>query len=150
MVANGLAPHVSDACRLASIAGLQEIVARGTVLLDDANLILHEYLGNLRVGGQPGVGDRFFKWLWDNQGYPDKCQKIEIHPIVDPKVFDEFPDDPELAAFDPADRKFVAVALASTLNPPILNSSDSDWWIFGEALARNGIDVRNLCPDLID
>lgn len=60
--------------------------------------------------------------------------------------FPNFPADPELQNFDRSDRKFVAVALASGENPPIVNATDTDWWIFREALNRNGIQIAFLCP----
>lgn len=149
VVANGATPHVSDECRLACVNALGQIRESGKVLIDDMGLVLREYLGNLHVHGQPGVGDRFFKWLWDNQGQPELCHQVSIRPCPAPRGFEEFPDDAELDGFDQSDRKFVAIALASALNPSILNASDSDWWIFGAALARNGIHIVNLCPDLI-
>lgn len=149
VVANGATPHVSAACRLACVESLQYIVDNGRVLIDEFGFVLQEYFVNLHHYGQPGVGDRFFKWLWDNQGFPEKCQRVLIRPAAAPQGFEEFPNDPDLGGFDQADRKFVAIALASGLNPPILNAADSDWWIFSLALERNGIQVRNLCPDLI-
>ncbi|HSU82609.1 MAG TPA: hypothetical protein VLR69_09330, partial [Thermoanaerobaculia bacterium] len=57
--------------------------------------------------------------------------------------------DPDLAAFDPSDRKFVAVAVASGEQPEILNASDTDWWHHREALSRHGVEVRFLCPQLM-
>ena len=64
-------------------------------------------------------------------------------------AYREFPDDGELAGFDLADRKFVAVARAAGTHPPILNASDTDWWNDREALARNGVRVEFLCPELM-
>jgi hypothetical protein len=46
---------------------------------------------------------------------------------VDPSNFEQFPDVPELAGFDPSDRKCVAVAFASQHRPEILNAIDTDW-----------------------
>ncbi len=96
------------------------------------------------------MGDAFFKWLWNNQVNPACCRQIKIVP--DPlgdRVFEEFPDDPDLAGFDRSDRKFVAVALASEESPPILNASDTDWWEVRDALARHGVYPRFLCPELM-
>ncbi len=62
----------------------------------------------------------------------------------------DFPDDPDLAGFDLNDRKFVAVALASKLDPEILNASDTDWWIHRESLERNRVRIRFLCPQLMN
>ena len=88
----------------------------------------------------------FFKWLWDNQANPKHCQKVPITP--DPnREFAEFPDDPDLSGFDRKDRKFVAVALASGLDPEVLNATDKGWYYYSAALKRNGVRVQFLCPD---
>jgi hypothetical protein len=60
--------------------------------------------------------------------------------------FAEFPKDAELQSFHRDDRKYVAVALASRTTPAVLNAVDQDWWQHREALARNGVRVRFLCP----
>jgi hypothetical protein len=60
-------------------------------------------------------------------------------------MFAEFPDDLALLAFAPSDKKFVAVALASRTNPPILNATDSDWRLFEQALQKHGVQVEQLC-----
>jgi len=54
-----------------------------------------------------------------------------------------------LARFDRSDRKFVAVALASQLNPNVLNATDTDWWHYRECLAKHGVRVVFLCSDLM-
>ena len=71
-----------------------------------------------------------------------------INPLKD-SSFVEFPDDPELEKFDQSDRKFVAVALATPDQPPIVNAVDSDWLEFYEPLVKNGIKIQFLCPDVV-
>lgn len=143
VVANGSTPHVSDQCRETCIDLLDRVRVGNTVLVDSSDEIMQQYLGNLSVVGQPGVGDAFFKWLWDNQGYAELLTRIDVHPAPPPQWFVEFPADPRLAGFDASDRVFVAVALASTWNPIIFNASDSDWWIYVVALEDCGIQVEN-------
>jgi hypothetical protein len=63
--------------------------------------------------------------------------------------YEEFPDDPELARFDRSDRKFVAVTLASRLDPDVLNATDTDWWHYRECLKKYGVRVVFLCPNLM-
>jgi hypothetical protein len=102
----------------------------------------------LSLSGQPGMGDAFFKWVFQNQANSQVCETVEIHPRKGSDTdFEEFPKDPALAGFDPSDRKFVAVARTSARRPPILNAVDSDWWDFREPLRRNGVEVRFLCPE---
>ena len=148
VVANGKAPQAGGKCVETCITTLVEIRDRHRVLLDEQGLILDEYRRRLSPSGQPGPGDAFFKWLWDNQGHLDHCRQVAITPMDG--GFEEFPDDPDLARFDPADRKFVAVATASEERPPILNASDTDWWDHRIALNRHGVEIRFLCPELME
>jgi hypothetical protein len=143
VVANGKSDQAKERCVLACIAALEQ-VHDGTLVLDDRQLILKEYMRKLRMSGQPGPGDAFLKWAWSVQATP-KCERVAITPAGN--SFREFPDDPELAGFHDDDRKFVAVALGSSANPEVLNAVDADWWRFREALKRNGVRVRFLCPE---
>jgi hypothetical protein len=147
VVANGRTPQAGPACVLACIDALDDLRLHNRVVLDSLGRILQEYRNNLSASGQPGVGDAFFKWVWQNQANTTHCETVEIHPRRNGEDYEEFPDDPELARFDRSDRKFVAVALASRLNPPIYNAVDSDWWDFRDALAAHGVTVRFLCPN---
>lgn len=150
VVANGKTSQAGHQCILACIEALETAKGNQRVLLDSIGLILDEYRRNLSPSGQPGLGDAFFKWLWDNQANTDHCGRIGITPSdTDNSSFAEFPNYPELASFDQDDRKFVAVALASGKNPPILNASDTDWWNHREVLKHHGVGVRFLCPELM-
>ena len=149
VVANGSHVPASVQCVTACIDAL--LAAQGgIVLVDDTYQIFDEYRRHLSHSGQPGVGDAFFRWLWNNQANPASCRQVPITPS-DPgrRVFEEFPDDPALAEFDRKDRKLVAVALASGEYPWILNATDSDWRDFSKALKTHGIRTRFLCPDLL-
>jgi len=149
VVANGKHERAGPECVAACISALIQ-ARRKLLLLDDRGFILAEYRRHLAHRGQPGVGDAFYKWLWDNQANPARCRIVVINPIGESETdFAEYPADPELAAFDPSDRKYVAVASASGLEPDILNASDTDWWSFREALMRHGINVKFLCPELM-
>ena len=147
VVANGKHEEASDDCVLCCIEALLQ-ARQDKVLVDDAGQIFGEYQKHLSHAGQPGVGDAFFKWLWNNQANPKHCRQVAIIPDGSAgRVFAEFPDDPELRAFDRDDRKFVAVAIASGETPEVLNAVDTDWWHFQVALVRHGIRIRFLCPD---
>ena len=149
VVANGKTPQAGDGCVVACIEKLLEMRERHRLLLDEQGEILEEYRRHLSPSGQPGPGDAFFKWLWSNQVNPEHCRQVPITPAGGGRGFAEFPDDPELAGFDRADRKFVAVAVGSGEPAPILNASDSDWWIHRTALHRHGVEIRFLCPELM-
>lgn len=147
ITANGHATHTDLDCQEACLKKLIDIQRQGRVLVDAIGFIFKEYRQNLSHAGQPGVGDSFFKWLWDNQGQEALCTLVRIElEDESEQVFPNFPADPALQTFDRSDRKFVAVALASGENPPIMNATDTDWWHFREALKRNGVEVEFLCP----
>ncbi len=150
IVANGKAPHVGTECVQTSIEALLAIRERHRLLLDDQGLILDEYRKHLSPSGQPGPGDAFYKWLWNNQGNLRHCRQVHVTPLRSRRGFAQFPDDSNLATFDPSDRKFVAVAISSQERPPIMNASDTDWWDHREALRRHGIEIQFLCPELMN
>jgi hypothetical protein len=148
MVASRLTPQADDQCINACIGRLAAIKSTGGLLVDDLGLVLQEYTRNLGHSGQPGAGHAFAKWAHDHQAIPEKVKRVAVTQRADDgwRRFNEFPDEPNLAAFDRSDQKFVAVALASGENPPILNAVDSDWWNHRTALNAVGVNVEFLCP----
>jgi hypothetical protein len=120
----------------------------GRIALDAGRIIIRQYMSHLSASGQPGVGDKFLKWVLTHQANPIRCVQVPVTPKGgDPPSFEEFPDHPDLARFDVSDRVFVAVSAAHTEKPPVLEASDSKWWGWRDALARCGICVSFLCPD---
>ncbi len=154
IVANGASPQADTACVLACIRGLREVY-ENMIAIDDGDRILSEYRSHLSMSGQPGVGDEFMYWLHQNQFTENVSERVAIKP--DPEWgYEEFPYDDSLGRvtdprrFDPSDRKYVAVALASTNHPRILNAVDSDWREFTQELSMHGINVTQLCPRCIN
>lgn len=146
VVANGRHPRASPECVQQCIRRLEGIRRRERVAIDDGWRILGEYRKNLSESGQPGVGDRFFKWLLQNHTNHQRCVKVILTPIDEvAQIYVEFPSSPELAGFDPSDRKFVAVANAHPVKPRILQAVDSKWREFEGALVAVGIHVDFLC-----
>lgn len=143
VVANGGQNQASEECQLACVNALLQ-ARRGRVLIDSLGLILKEYGDNVCFYQPPLAGSEFYRWLCNHLGQ-ESCRAVDITPTGD--SFAEFPDDPDLAGFDRSDHKFVAVARASGLAPPILNSVDTDWWIHRQALDRNDIHIEFLCPE---
>ena len=152
VAANGRnCPQVTPQCRLISSQYLHNFQKQGIIVIDNRWLILNEYKNNVNEKGQPGIGDEFLLWVLRNQANIKHCEKVTIHsiPSQDKNEFEEFPSDPELEKFDRSDRKFVAVALASSDPPPIVISVDSDWLECYEPLVKNGIKIQFLCPDVV-
>ena len=145
-VANEAAPQADPACVRACIDGLEAIKNHGRIVIDRAGLIFAEYQKHCSFSGQPGIGDDFFRWLFDNQAVFEHCEQVDLTPLPGrPNDFAEFPDDPALATFDRSDRKFVAIVRASPSHPVILNAVDSDWRDHRESLQRHGVFVEELC-----
>ena len=148
IVANGQAEQAGPQCQRNCISALRQMRQDNIILLDAGRLIIEEYRHNLNLSGQPGAGDAFFRWLWQNQANHRRCRTIEITPHSE-RGFAEFPVDDALAGFDPSDRKFAAVALASGASSPVWNASDTDWWQHRDALKKHGVAVHFICPELM-
>ncbi len=153
IVANGESPQADEACELACIQALHKLKA-GITVIDDEDLIMGEYRRNLAMSGRPGVGDEFMYWLYQNQFTKSVTERVVIKP--DPTWgHEEFPHDASLGRitdpqrFDPSDRKYVAVALASANHPAILNAVDSDYLHFEKALQNAGVVVHQLCSSCL-
>ena len=136
---------VSDDCVLACIEAVEHIIRKRGLVIDAGDEIFDEYRQQLSMKGQPGVGDRFMKWVHDHRWNADKVTQVRITRNGD--SYDEFPYHVGLRNFDRSDRKFVAVANAHSEKPPIVQATDSKWWGWKNALAGVGITVHFLCPD---
>lgn len=147
LVANGAANQAGPQCIQNSINALLQ-ARTAIVVIDDGMRILSEYLMAVGLQGHPGVGHAFVKWVFDNQAVDTQVERVQLTEVP-PKSsqFAEFPNDPALQNFDVSDRKFAAAAAASIHRPEILNAVDSDWWIYENPLARNGLRVVFLCPE---
>lgn len=149
VVANGKSTQASPNCVKECLHRIGRIIqGQDRLVLDNHWRILREYQSNLSPSGQPGIGDAFLKWVLTNQANRKKCECIHITNIDSGEDdFVEFPIDPDLKNFDRSDRKFVAVALAHKRHPVILQAVDTDWWVARQALQRNGVRVKFLCPE---
>ena len=135
-------------CVAACVEAISQVRNNMTVVIDAGNEIFDEYVNNLDLSGQNGVGNAFLKWVHDNLwGWPEE-NRVVIHPDGNGS-YREFPTHGGLVDFDPSDRKFIAVANAHIEKPPILQATDSKWWGWREALAESGVRVEFLCPQYV-
>ena len=141
IVANGRDIHVDMRCQAACVGWLEHLVKGGVVAIDAAGEILEEY-GRYRGRiGSPGVGDAFFKHLFDNQYDDARVRRVRVTPTDDDgRGFEELPEN----QFDRSDRKFLAVAL--TEGATVLNAADSDWAEHQGLMERIEVDVVEVCP----
>lgn len=104
----------SYACASACTQELIALRNSGTLILDNHGLIISEYRNYLNYRGQPGAGDAFLRWFFNNRGKPDLCKEVVITTMNHEwRQFEEFPNDDRLSKFDKADQKFVATAIAA-------------------------------------
>ena len=142
VVANGRDTQASVECQRAAVRVVIRVQESNALILDANREILDEYGRNCSHSGQPGVGDEFFRWAFDNQA--GLCSvALSKNPE---RGFDEFPDDPALKGFDRDDRVFVAVSVASSIPSRIVNAVDSDYSHYRDSLRNAGVDVEELCP----
>ncbi|MBF0213217.1 MAG: hypothetical protein HQM00_06595 [Magnetococcales bacterium] len=142
------APTIPDElfdCVEACVDAVEHIVKHGGLVLDAGDEIFEEYRHKLSLSGQPGMGDRFVKWVHDHRWSLPAEDLVVISKQDD--TYQEFPKHSGLRDFDRSDRKFVAVANAHPAKPPILEAMDSKWWGWAEALQQVGITTHFLCPD---
>ena len=140
IAANARDTHADFACQQACVRALRSLV-EGVVAIDDEDLVIDEYRRHLHHSGMPGVGDMFFKHVFNNQYLPTRVRRAQISPTEDDgRGFEELPPN----TFDPSDRKFLAVAVVA--KAAILNATDSDWDEQALLMKRLGVEVQQLCP----
>ena len=141
IVANGRGTHADTQCQLTCVQRLNSLVAGETVAIDDGNLILDEYKNHLNFSGGPGVGDVFFKHVFNNQYQGERVRRVAVTPAEDDqRGFEQLPEN----TFDRSDRKFLAVAVAA--EAVVLNATDSDWGEQAALMDTLGAEVNQLCP----
>jgi hypothetical protein len=141
-------PHQLTGCVLSCVEAVEHVIKKGGLVIDAGDEIFNEYRQQLSMKGQPGVGDRFMKWVHDNRWSLPDSDRVTITKIGE--SYDQFPAHDGLNDFDNSDRKFVAAANAHPTKPPILQATDSKWWGWKEPLAEVGITVHFLCPEYVE
>jgi len=150
LVASGLARQMSDACRIVCLDRLKQARVREQVVVDNQFFVLGEYQNKLDANRRPpSPGGEFVRHILQNMANPIKVSTVNLTPTNQERTtFVEFPPDPALeAAFDPADRKFVAASHAHAERPPIVESADSKWLGWEAQLKTHNIHLEVLCRD---
>ena len=122
---------------------LQLIQKKGIFIVLDGDFeIINEYKNHLSFSGQPGVGDVFFKWLFNNCWSFPPSEVVMLHKTEN--GYEEFSAELEAANVDLDDKKFFAASNAHPAKPDIFEATDSKWWIWCEAARQCGINIRFL------
>lgn len=149
--ANGMNAGAPIECMAASARMLGTVMRRGHVFVDCHGAIVSEYRQNLSAKGQPGPGDAFLKWVLTHEWGGVRVTRVSITAKAnDPTDFEELAPPPDGTAFDPSDRKFLAVAAVHPDRPPVLQSFDSKWWGWQSALLEIGVSIHFVCPAAIE
>ncbi|MDE2634731.1 MAG: hypothetical protein OXI30_00080 [Chloroflexota bacterium] len=111
------------------------------LLVDSLGKVIEEYNYYILPGRFPESElNRLYSELWGRLEYVD----IEFDNSGSAVL-------PAAISFhDPADRKFVALALARDPYAPIYNAADTDWAKEREKLAEHGLTIYEICPDYIE
>ena len=75
---------------LACVEAVEHVIKKRGLIIDAGDEIFDEYRQQLSMKGQPGVGDRFMKWVHDNRWSLHHSQRVSITKNGD--SYDEFPD----------------------------------------------------------
>lgn len=138
--------HTDEACQLACVERLEALTKQGIVAIDNGSLILEEYSKYLpRPGSEKGTGDIFLIHVFNQRYNTDFVRMVSVTPVKDEKIgFEELPEN----TFDRSDRKFLAVAVVAKAK--VLNAADSDWTQHSKLMNELGVDVEELCPQVIE
>lgn len=133
-------------CSHACLDFINDLVSSDDILVVDAGReILNEYSKKIDTHAEDNVATVFLTWvlrgILTNKVYQQQINRAENGAYL------EFPSSETLKKFDKSDRKFVAVAKAHPNHPKIYNGSDTDWWIFKDALRCEGVEVVFLCEE---
>lgn len=148
IAANGRETHASVCCQIRCIERLIKLLSSEILLLDSLNDIFDEYKRYCDFSGCPGVGDMFFKEIFQNQARPDKVLTVPISRTGDQNAsvrYKEFPDKKELQGFDPSDQKFVAVGIAFGSKCTVVNAMDGKWENYRQALWAHQLTLEQIC-----
>ena len=93
IVANKGDTHADKPCQKTCIEKLMDVVEHGVVAVDVWGCILSEYGRHLCFSGRPGMGDAFFKHVFNYQYRDSRVKRIEVTPSDDDRRgFEELPE----------------------------------------------------------
>ena len=82
-------PSELTGCVLACVEAIEHVIRKRGLVIDAGDEIFDEYRQQLSIKGQPGVGDRFMKWVHDNRWSLPESDRVAITKMA---AYDQFPD----------------------------------------------------------
>lgn len=111
------------------------------LLVDTESKVFDEYMTHISKGRFPGSGlYELYTHIWE------RFEPVEIQ-------FDESGYavlSAPISFEDPADRKWIALAISCSPYAPIYNAADTDWAKEREHLESMGLTIHELCPGYIE
>lgn len=120
------------------------------VVIDDNQAAYSEYRNNMYPDPNPssGLASNFLMHIIQNYGNDERVLRIPLIRNENGEYL-MWPQDKKLADFDPADRKWVALARAfrqeTGQSAPIVYAIERGWDKFRVALTRHGVELDHLC-----
>ena len=124
-------------------------------VIDDDRAAYTEYRNNMYPDPNPssGLASNFLMHVIQNYGNDERVLRLPLAREENGEYLD-WPRDPNLAGFDPADRKWVALARVFRQETgqaaPITYALERDWDNYRDALTRHGVALDPLCAPLRD
>ncbi len=132
---------IDTECHLEALKFLDHLDDGKTcIAVDDQHLVFGEYFGLLSQQLAP---------------YHLLTRLIRQERVLQRKIdvsegMAVLPNELERLVHDRNDRKFVAVSLSFSSLPPVVNAADRDWVGWEDGLRDHGIEVIQLCPELVN
>ncbi len=150
LTAAGAQTSMGDECKKACVQIINDIHDDKYILvLDDAGIILKQYLANIKKDADQGLAWKFMEWVLSNQGIETKVKCLQITPIGEYGDFEQLPEEVRDSGFDHSDRVFIALSVANDNTAPIVQASDSKWIGYEEMLARHGVRLEFPCREAL-
>lgn len=142
-------------CQLACVQLVRRVLkGEVTVIIDSNNDALNEYRKQMYPDPNPsaGLASQFMMYVFNHMGDPSRVYLAHVQKDSDGN-YALYPRDPSVTAFDPSDKKWVAIALTYHAETgqvvPIINATDSDWLHYESAWQRLNIHITQLCGDIL-
>lgn len=134
-------PQADENCRLACVAFLENLMENGSIVIDDGTEFLEKYKAHCSFSGQPGIGDAFFRAVFERGYDPTWVDRVTIAEGGNYLLPDGFLN----SGFHNDDFLWVSAAYNGPVGTHIANGCDSDYGEFAGAITAIGVEVVEVC-----